>query len=145
MRTSYRNLVERCEGVKWTVSGQPFRKYKVLLELHVSLENKKKRCRERNAVVRVAYLPNVCFNVRAYQSSQYHMFLSPSRFTSVEGLVLLTIITCPTLPQLHSDPTNSAMAAMSIVHCPLRIDFLMSNCTGLPMAPESQNFIRSDS
>ncbi|TGO88325.1 hypothetical protein BPOR_0169g00040 [Botrytis porri] len=49
------------------------------------------------------------------------------------------------LPQLHSDPANSAMAAMSNVHCPLRIDFLMSNCAGMPTAPESQNFIRSDS
>ncbi|KAF7880943.1 uncharacterized protein EAF02_006834 [Botrytis sinoallii] len=106
MCTSYRNLVERCEDVKWT----PFRKYKVLLELHVSLEKKKKRCREGNAVVRVAY--------------DHHL---------------------PYPPSTTSDPANSAMAAMSIVHCPLRIDFLMSDCTGMPLAPESQNSIRSDS
>ncbi|TGO42424.1 hypothetical protein BHYA_0008g00140 [Botrytis hyacinthi] len=104
--------------------------------------SRKKCCGPCSVPTSLPRLPNVCFNVRAYQ---YHMFLSPSRSISVEGLVLLTIITCPALPQLHSDPANSAMAAMSIVHCPLRIDFLMSNCTGRLMAPESQNFIRSDS
>ncbi|KAF7901849.1 uncharacterized protein EAF01_007147 [Botrytis porri] len=72
------------------------------------------------------------------------MFLSPSRFISVESLVLRKSAGAA-LPQLHSDPANSAMAAMSNVHCPLRIDFLMSNCAGMPTAPESQNFIRSDS
>ncbi|TGO50047.1 hypothetical protein BCON_0193g00080 [Botryotinia convoluta] len=73
-----------------------------------------------------------------------HMFLSLSRFIYVGGLGASYDHYLP-YPQLLSDPANSAMAAMPIAHCPLRIDFLMSNCTGMPMAPESQNFIRSGS
>lgn len=66
-----------------------------------------------------------------------HVFLSPSRFGSVEGLVrrtsvgaesnrlsnlMLKLRSSPALPsQLYSDPADSAMAAMSNVHCPLSI------------------------
>lgn len=89
----------------------------------VSKRRRRKRCREGNAVVRVAY-------VRAYQC---HMFLSPSRFLSVEGLVLrksvgvesnrlsnlmLKLRSSPALPSLDYIRPRKLRNGRN-VHCPL--------------------------